>query len=471
MPLVGTGCEKGRTLEFLLAIPFAVATALAVFRIGAWTVFRVGPGAYDGGIPFFAHAVQAIVMLVVAFIDRRVSYTKEALLRTLAASAIVGAFASVLVMFPSAAIAYMGSALHGAASALVMAALGLVFCSFPPARSAIGLAAAFAMYGVWTWVLAFVPPSVNAASSVACFPVVFVCLFIVLGKEGEIFGRDESGSVRQRGFPWGIFAVLFICTVASMVARVVVPDAAGSMLSFYGICWPLIMIAICVFYGIWVIMLRKDQVDGFWVVFVLIIFSGLLCWLSFSDVAPDFAASFFRATRECLMLFCWVVVAEVAYANRLPRVPFFGISTLLLLSVPVVLLSAVEWLVPEWRLALPRIETVFATTAISFALVVAALVLVAKRPRQRVFVESRVEMVDADEATVETLGERFELTNREKEVVTLLAKGHTLPSIAESLCISLDTVRSHTKSIYRKLGVHKKQALIALMDEIREEHR
>ena len=72
---------------------------------------------------------------------------------------------------------------------------------------------------------------------------------------------------------------------------------------------------------------------------------------------------------------------------------------------------------------------------------------------------------------IDVLCKRFDLTNREREVVALLAKGYTLPSIAENLCISLDTVRSHSKNIYRKIGVHKKQALIELLDEIRDEGR
>ena len=74
MPLVKTDCEKDKTIALLLGVPFASAIALSVFRIGAWTVFRVGPGAVDGGIPFFAHAVQALAM---AFISLRLLPSME----------------------------------------------------------------------------------------------------------------------------------------------------------------------------------------------------------------------------------------------------------------------------------------------------------------------------------------------------------------------------------------------------------
>ncbi|MGB0776914.1 MAG: response regulator [Flavobacteriaceae bacterium] len=47
-----------------------------------------------------------------------------------------------------------------------------------------------------------------------------------------------------------------------------------------------------------------------------------------------------------------------------------------------------------------------------------------------------------------------QLSEREKEVLKLLAKGLTQKKIANELFISLDTVRYHCKNIYLKLGVN-----------------
>jgi DNA-binding NarL/FixJ family response regulator len=46
------------------------------------------------------------------------------------------------------------------------------------------------------------------------------------------------------------------------------------------------------------------------------------------------------------------------------------------------------------------------------------------------------------------------LTDREQEVLGCLVRGMTYGGAAEQLGISLDTVRSHIRSIYRKLQVH-----------------
>jgi len=48
------------------------------------------------------------------------------------------------------------------------------------------------------------------------------------------------------------------------------------------------------------------------------------------------------------------------------------------------------------------------------------------------------------------------LTSREREVLSRLSQGLMYKEIAETLAISLDTVRKHLGSIYRKLHVHSR---------------
>ena len=52
-----------------------------------------------------------------------------------------------------------------------------------------------------------------------------------------------------------------------------------------------------------------------------------------------------------------------------------------------------------------------------------------------------------------------ELTAREAEVLELLQDGHTNSEIAEALEIGIETVRTHARSIYRKLGVPSRREL------------
>jgi DNA-binding NarL/FixJ family response regulator len=54
-----------------------------------------------------------------------------------------------------------------------------------------------------------------------------------------------------------------------------------------------------------------------------------------------------------------------------------------------------------------------------------------------------------------------ELTEREREILTLIAQGHSNPAIAERLALSPSTVRNYVSNIFSKLQVvDRAQAII-----------
>ena len=65
------------------------------------------------------------------------------------------------------------------------------------------------------------------------------------------------------------------------------------------------------------------------------------------------------------------------------------------------------------------------------------------------------------------VAEQFLLTARELDVLELLARGRTSPVIQERLVVSHNTVKSHVRHIYAKLGVHSQQELIDVIDRAR----
>lgn len=62
--------------------------------------------------------------------------------------------------------------------------------------------------------------------------------------------------------------------------------------------------------------------------------------------------------------------------------------------------------------------------------------------------------------------ELYGLSSREAEVMELIVRGNTGPAIAEMLFISENTMRTHSKRIYAKMGVHKKQELVVLVEGV-----
>jgi DNA-binding NarL/FixJ family response regulator len=55
----------------------------------------------------------------------------------------------------------------------------------------------------------------------------------------------------------------------------------------------------------------------------------------------------------------------------------------------------------------------------------------------------------------------YDLTPRERDILSSLSKGNSFKLIANDLLISIDTVRTHIKKIYEKLHVHSQTEAVA----------
>jgi len=70
-------------------------------------------------------------------------------------------------------------------------------------------------------------------------------------------------------------------------------------------------------------------------------------------------------------------------------------------------------------------------------------------------------VIDETKQLQHSQSELSTLTEREREVLDLLAKGMTNKEIAEKLVITTNTVKRHLKAIFEKLDVHTRSAATA----------
>ncbi len=88
-------------------------------------------------------------------------------------------------------------------------------------------------------------------------------------------------------------------------------------------------------------------------------------------------------------------------------------------------------------------------------------------PRQAALDEQEnlavVMLHDPDTAPVpdeQLLKTYFDLTPAEAQLTTVLCTGHSLPTAARDASISVNTARTHLRSVFRKVGVHSQAALV-----------
>lgn len=74
--------------------------------------------------------------------------------------------------------------------------------------------------------------------------------------------------------------------------------------------------------------------------------------------------------------------------------------------------------------------------------------------------------VKAERSNIERIHiliEKFQITKREQEIVLLICDGQTNQQIADSLFISLQTVKDHTHRIYTKIGIRSRMQLVQMV--------
>lgn len=90
----------------------------------------------------------------------------------------------------------------------------------------------------------------------------------------------------------------------------------------------------------------------------------------------------------------------------------------------------------------------------------------APRGRDRRNFEGDIELTDRLSKQAQVLREQYRLSARETEVMEYIARGYTVARTAEELIVSENTIRTHSKRIYAKLDVHKKQELIDMLKAV-----
>lgn len=111
-------------------------------------------------------------------------------------------------------------------------------------------------------------------------------------------------------------------------------------------------------------------------------------------------------------------------------------------------------------------DIVLLVTAV-VALVLSLMLLLIAQMQQNLPAKASGETVDENSNQhITKIAQKYSLTEREIDVLQLLAKGNSVKGIAEKLVVSENTVKFHRSNIYQKLGISSRQSLIDMINDI-----
>lgn len=220
---------------------------------------------------------------------------------------------------------------------------------------------------------------------------------------------------------------------------------------------------------LWFVFVKRRSLhfSNLWRAILVFTATGVLALPLVGRAFSGWALVFVGVTQTLVVMLLWAMLADVAHHGALSPLAVFGFGWVAY-SLPFPVGHALGALFTLDSASTPLISVIV------YLLAMASVFLLDERDfsRNRIFADldrpsPPEELFDAIGRACRRLGAAHDLTEREVEVMRLICQGRSKGYIAETLCISENTVRSHARHLYAKLGVHSKQELFdRTMDEV-----
>jgi DNA-binding CsgD family transcriptional regulator len=326
------------------------------------------------------------------------------------------------------------------------------------------IALALLFSSVISLLLPLLPFAVFATIS-SLLPIASCVLMFISSNSGEFADSQksdvsgETGKGEGQSYPWHLAVGLFSVGLpfGLLLGATFVRMNMGNEV-------PLICIAVnaCISLVILVYLAIYNRNLGFSTIyrFVLpITSSGLLLIIAFQSQFIVYGLLLVRIGYALFDILIWLQLQKVF--SKTGTVKMLGLSKLCLDGGVLAGLTLCRLVINQH----PDILVYFVLGSAVLTLFTLPAVLTRRRIATSWFLSpaSSKESEDFD-AACKTIAESAHLTNREIEIMALIARGRNGTYIQDKLFISLSTFQSHSKNIYRKLGIHSRQELLTLFD-------
>lgn len=216
---------------------------------------------------------------------------------------------------------------------------------------------------------------------------------------------------------------------------------------------------------LWFVFVRRRSLPFslLWRMILAFTATGVLALPLFGRLLSGWALVVIGVAQTLVVMLLWAMLSDVAHRSSLPPLAVFGFGWVAY-SLPFPIGQALGSTLSFHSAASSLVAVIV------YLLAMASVFLLDERDfsRNRIFADLEQaapprSMFGPIEQACRHLGEQGGLTEREGEVMLLICQGRSKGYIAENLCISENTVRSHARHLYAKLGVHSKQDLLDLV--------
>lgn len=283
---------------------------------------------------------------------------------------------------------------------------------------------------------------------------------------------DIPSSLSDQRYEWrhltimlalsGILVGLANESARTLYIQMEIIDAGGTMYGISEIFAAVVTIIGAVLIVCFMLIRQSDVViqGCFYLLIVALLLSVLALPIPFiyPAVSPSVFFVLNSAAYSCFGLFFWTLTITLCqrYENR--RIRAFAFIRAAWACGPLLGLTIGRIVL---RLLGMRLETAFPVMLIGVICLVMVIGVIVRGSdlRKVLNIASDKYQRRFQEKCRKTI-EKYGLSEREGEVMILLAKGRNLPYIQEHLHLSKSTVSTHRQHIHQKLGVHTQQELI-----------
>ncbi|WP_417143693.1 helix-turn-helix transcriptional regulator [Raoultibacter massiliensis] len=207
--------------------------------------------------------------------------------------------------------------------------------------------------------------------------------------------------------------------------------------------------------------------------FLAVIFLSFFMAVFVLAVQTNFCFEVMYLFRRMTKIMFFIIFMVIVYQEDLDPLPVFGVCYVVALFVPSLAVNAVRIFLESYA---PDTLALIGEYAVGYALILGFCLILCLVFVCVMFVNGSIAKMtfsptrtDADRSidrsdVCNRIGDRFGLTQREKEILFCISLGYSMKKTSEVLYISTSTVHAHTAMVYRKLGVHSRQEVIDLID-------